>query len=544
VEGLKRAMSAADSLTLKEFFGILHVIQHSYKPVQADGDLARDVETSALLSHGCTRLALSVPLVAGIAMAGVFAVSVRAAAVGCLVLAALGIVEKAVLAYYLGWLSFYRRQAERFDSALVAIALALAIAATAAPALQDAHALAALAVFALLVRALRILVLFRAFRRILLTISSIASYLAMALSLVALVLFLFSVIGTRLFGDLVPRFLARWDQGCAIVCPSPSSAPIPLTSCVPILLSTPHNRSDSTYMSLTATAARLLPSPSPSPSPSTSDAFSLSFTLSSPSNLTLSSGDLFLLTGCSASAALQCPNGPSSTNNAPPYPSSIPLDSFSLSLSSISSSSTPSSPPFVWAVGGDVVSPLHPSSGSPLHPPSTPPSSRSSVCGARVAVEAPGFLTDAGSMRSLGDASLALFQMLVSSNWHEIIYTNLFAGADPAATLAFFLAFYTVSVAVTFNLVIAIFIDAFETAHEQVYDKDHAMRFLIDRHVPIRAKAARVSGPRDLVYKIKGHDNPTLLAALLEDGERDRIVSAALARASDAVRQNAHSRTE
>lgn len=104
-----------------------------------------------------------------------------------------------------------------------------------------------------------------------------------------------------------------------------------------------------------------------------------------------------------------------------------------------------------------------------------------------------------------------LFQVLTTSNWHEVMYLTMWGVPNKAAAALYFLAFYITAVSFIFNLVVAVFIDSFENARSVIKEK---RRFIRD---------ALTGNGSDVFWKIKGLASSNTLTAFLDtpDGGND-----------------------
>lgn len=67
-------------------------------------------------------------------------------------------------------------------------------------------------------------------------------------------------------------------------------------------------------------------------------------------------------------------------------------------------------------------------------------------------------------------AVMALFQVLTSNNWDEIMYTGMFSTGLVALPALYFILFHFIAVTLLLQLVIAIYVEAFETYQERKLD--------------------------------------------------------------------------
>ena len=120
----------------------------------------------------------------------------------------------------------------------------------------------------------------------------------------------------------------------------------------------------------------------------------------------------------------------------------------------------------------------------------------------------PSYIDDNIHFDSFGSALFTLFQVLTTSNWHEVMYGFMWGVQAKVAAALYFLAFYVLAVSFIFNLVIAVFIDSFENARTVLREK---RRYIRD---------AYTGGGTDVYWKIKGLNNQSTLTAFLDSQDQ------------------------
>lgn len=147
--------------------------------------------------------------------------------------------------------------------------------------------------------------------------------------------------------------------------------------------------------------------------------------------------------------------------------------------------------------------------------PSTVPLRRTSEVENAVPITELPYYDEFVSFDDFGSAMMALLQMVTTSNWHEEMYTVMLGSGEYSTwTALFFVVFYFLAVTFMLNLVIAIYIDAFETAQVQkAVQAQH--RVIKDVLQPAQRKAAQLLGEQDEFWKIKGSRRITTLSAYL-----------------------------
>ena len=108
---------------------------------------------------------------------------------------------------------------------------------------------------------------------------------------------------------------------------------------------------------------------------------------------------------------------------------------------------------------------------------------------------------------TFASALFTLFQVLTTSNWHEVMYLIMWGVRDKAAAALFFLAFYITAVCFIFNLVVAVFIDSFENARSAIRE---TRRYIRD---------ALTGNGTDVYWKIKGLATSNTLTSFLDTPE-------------------------
>jgi hypothetical protein len=101
-------------------------------------------------------------------------------------------------------------------------------------------------------------------------------------------------------------------------------------------------------------------------------------------------------------------------------------------------------------------------------------------------------------------AMMALFQVLVSNNWDDIMYTGMFSTGSVFSPALYFISFHFITASLLLQLVIAIYVEAFET-----FSEEQQKEILPNTSAP----SSSYSAPPPPSHMPKSHQSPSTAAA-------------------------------
>ena len=127
----------------------------------------------------------------------------------------------------------------------------------------------------------------------------------------------------------------------------------------------------------------------------------------------------------------------------------------------------------------------------------------------------PDYANPAVRYDTFGSVLLLLFQVLSTSNWHDVMFATQWATGATVQTPLYFVSFYIIAVTFLFNLVVTVFIDSFDNAHARTRGK----RFIRD--------CLTLHGV-DVYWKLKFKAPASSLATMLDNEQEQQAMARAI----------------